>query len=390
VMIALILSLALSAAAQAKPNPAPEGPRLRPFNSEEGRFHISLPETPKVQTFSLETPEGKAEVHLFLVELSPSEAYCVVCTDYPSTSTLDPEKLLNSTRDSQIAAVRGKLLDSRSNPYQEDHHEYPGQSYEYEFEIADGTKLIGQTRLFLLEKRLYQVGAVGVGPLDREQIASKILYSFKLNPKVKPISKTKAKAQARKHQSQREEDAALKALREDAELTAKIDKLRHEQSAALKKLREEIEKTKIPKDDRQAIWTKARAALDRAIWEAYHLFDPQTEYRKKADYLEKKQAEYLAAVITEAKITKEDLELIRQEGILDSWEVLPYPSCDVKEVARKLKVEVRGLETEYVYHRPTCLILIKALENPDAKEVRMTLYKALLNKEVQPCPSCLP
>jgi hypothetical protein len=385
-MTVLILSLALNAVAQAKTGPPAPTPELRRFDSEEGRFHVSLPGIPKVQTFSIDSADGKADAHVFMVELSPSEAYGVVYTDYPSTSTIDPDKLLDSTRDDQIAAVRGKLLDSRATPYRD----HPGRSYEYEFAISDGTKLIGRTRLFLLKTRLYQVGAVGIDPLERDQIATKILNSFGLTETAKPISKTKAKAQAKYHRSQREEEAALKALGADAELTAKIDKLRLEQSTALKKLREEIEKTKIPKDERQAIWTKARAALDRAIWEAYHLFDPQTEYRKKADYLEKKQAEYISAVITEAKITKEDLELIRQEGILDSWEVLPYPSCDVKEVARKLKVEVRGLETEYVYHRPTCLILVKALENPDAKEVRMTLYKALLNKEVQPCPSCLP
>jgi hypothetical protein len=224
-MNALLLALAIGTLAQAKASTPPAAPDLQQFDSPEGRFKVMLPGTPRSQHLTLDSPFGRAEMNAFLVEKSTSEAYGVVFIDYPKEGQVDADKILETARDEQVAGVKGKLLESRDYKV----GSVPGRSFEYEFTIADGTKLTGRTRIFLLKKRLYQVGVIGTNDIAWGQVATKFLNSFDMGDTHKPASRVKPNVQAKRNRARHNEEAALRAL-DDPEIAAKIDKIRADQS----------------------------------------------------------------------------------------------------------------------------------------------------------------
>ncbi len=146
------------------------------FSPAGGNFSVLMPGEPADKSRTQDSPSGQATTHLYIYSTNDA-AYAVSYTDRPaSTAGDDPQQFLNRLRDAQAAKSGGKLL--AESPIRLA-NAWPGLELRASVSQGDGKHAM-RTRMYLVNKRLYQVLVI----LPQDQLSSpdveKFLDSFKL------------------------------------------------------------------------------------------------------------------------------------------------------------------------------------------------------------------
>jgi hypothetical protein len=146
------------------------------FSSSEGAFSVLMPGTPTEQIRTAKTSSGSIDAHMFLVEHS-DVAYMVAYSDYPNpiVQEITPKLILDGARDGAVANTQGKL--ARESIISLDGH----QGRELQIEPAGG-KVTITGRIFLVDRRLYQMMVLTPQGKDLTENVNKFLDSFTLQP----------------------------------------------------------------------------------------------------------------------------------------------------------------------------------------------------------------
>ena len=168
----LILGVLLCAACQGNQTAYEE------FSSETGNFSIDTPGTLEETQQSVETPVGPINIHTFTAESNES-AYVVAYSDYPNeiVEQTDPEMLLDSSRDGAVSNLGGTLVEEETIELEGN----PGRSLI--IDTAAGTEEAAtiNSRIFLVDNRLYQILVVVPEAVEGEIDSETFLDSFELN-----------------------------------------------------------------------------------------------------------------------------------------------------------------------------------------------------------------
>lgn len=191
--ITIVILLALFASAVVAQDPPPPVKEYNPnawkeFTSDEGRFTVSVPGTPRQRNSTLETPLGPITTYAFLLETEMA-LYYMSYADFPQVGPMTPQdqkEALDSSRDRAIAD--GARLISESDVLVAGNI---GREL-----LVDKNGVILRSRFFHVNGRLYQLilgvkpttafsnGKPSAKPADRtaifEQTSTKFFDSFKL------------------------------------------------------------------------------------------------------------------------------------------------------------------------------------------------------------------
>ncbi|MBK1987830.1 hypothetical protein A0J48_009810 [Sphaerospermopsis aphanizomenoides BCCUSP55] len=128
------------------------------FSSPEGKFSILMPGTPTESKQKVNTKNGTVEVNLFTIERQQDEVkYTVAYIDYPE-DYIELLKRNNLVEQAIDAGKKTALQNAKGTLISEEKinlGDYLGKEVNY---TKPGDKIIKQ-RIFLVEKRLYQVSA---------------------------------------------------------------------------------------------------------------------------------------------------------------------------------------------------------------------------------------
>lgn len=145
------------------------------FSSEEGRFSVLLPRTPRQTTETVDAPSGEIDEHTFTT-IYGDTTYVVSYSDYPQSLTSgDTRAVLDALRDSAVTGFSGKLLSERSISL----NGHPGRELEIQVSDDSGT-VIAQLRIFLVRNRLYYLYTIIPEERSSSPSVDKFLNSFKL------------------------------------------------------------------------------------------------------------------------------------------------------------------------------------------------------------------
>lgn len=149
-------------------------PSWKQFTSSEGYFSISLPGTPSVEKYPMDTAQGTVNINSYWLE-TKTATYMVSYYDYSDLiiQQLTSEQILESGKNEAVANVNGKLQ-SESTISSEN---YPGKQYVIAY--GDG-KTTASIRLYLVDHRLYHLVAVTSNNNANSQKVSKFLDSFQI------------------------------------------------------------------------------------------------------------------------------------------------------------------------------------------------------------------
>jgi hypothetical protein len=132
-----------------------------------------MPGTPKQEKAETESDFGKGVLHMNTVQAG-RRMYGANYGDFPAAIKKVPIKqVFDSSRNGAVANLKGKLV--REKDIKLDKH--PGR--EVQIEVAGGKRLF-RARVFLVERRLYQVVVFGTKDAATSKEADRSLDSFKL------------------------------------------------------------------------------------------------------------------------------------------------------------------------------------------------------------------
>lgn len=143
--------------------------------SKEGRFTVALPGTPLESRQLVKTGLGTLEVTMLLLELRKENAAFVVSfSDFPEAVFKggDDATRLDYARTGAVTSAKGKLVSEKRITL--------GRHAGRELLIENAKKEFIRTRLFAVDKRLYQTIASGPKAFVQSKEATVFLDSFKL------------------------------------------------------------------------------------------------------------------------------------------------------------------------------------------------------------------
>lgn len=148
-------------ASSAPPTPISSGPSAPASSAATGltryrgdQFSILLPGAPIADDLPIKTRRGTVTAHVLSVETSPTEAYIVAYTDYPSTSLLSLEGAVQGAAKKVGGPVQGLQRIT--------YHGQPGR----DFRVISPRGLTVFIRLVVVGHRLYQVQFLEQGRLS--------------------------------------------------------------------------------------------------------------------------------------------------------------------------------------------------------------------------------
>ena len=182
-MSAILLALALVAqvvdapAVDAKGLAAAIPPGWQQLASAEGRFAALMPGKAVRTTQKLDAAGSTHPFVIFTVDRPPSETYFAGYVDFPGEGELDDDLILDGSRDSGVKNVGGKLI-SGSKVLLDGH---PGRQFSYEVEGPNpGRKMHYRSRIYLVERRLFNLLQLRTGGGDASKDAATFFDSFRL------------------------------------------------------------------------------------------------------------------------------------------------------------------------------------------------------------------
>lgn len=163
-----------------RPSPEYDSKSWKEFSSKEGRFSVLLPGKPSEKIQTGDSPFGKLDAHLFL--LDTFAYYRVLYIDYPASDGIrDVEAYFNGVRDGNLKATNAQLLEEKRDY----HLAIPGRFFKTR--LPNG--IINRVNLYFTRNRGYLV-SIAMPEIKGdaksiefyESIANKFLNSFKIVP----------------------------------------------------------------------------------------------------------------------------------------------------------------------------------------------------------------
>ncbi len=147
------------------------------FTSVEGKFHVQLPDDPRIDTQSLTTDKGPIDLHIVFAEEPGARVSYGVCysdLDGSARAEGDPaaEEVLAQARQAVVQLMNGKVLEER--PIALEGH--PG----LELMVHSAEKGAAVARVFCIGDRFFQVLAVGEDVSLFQPTVRSFLESFRL------------------------------------------------------------------------------------------------------------------------------------------------------------------------------------------------------------------
>lgn len=147
------------------------------FSPKDGGFTVLMPGMPMEDKQDVKTVGGDISVILHILEVKNEGSLVVSYSEYPDAAFKggDDDKRLDSARDGAVVSAKGKLksekkitLDGR-----------PGRDLHIETS-AKGVEGAVRTRIYAVNKRLFQTMVVGTRDFVGGKDAERFLDSFKL------------------------------------------------------------------------------------------------------------------------------------------------------------------------------------------------------------------
>lgn len=152
----------------------------REMEISEGGFKVLMRGEAHYVRHDLETPAGKMTAHLYSSD-RPESYFAVGYSDYPLALIVGskPDALFTSVRDTWVRRIKGRLVATDDTLKLADR--YPGMEFTAEGRDAQGETFV-QSRLFLVDQRLYQLVAMGRKNEVSQGVINRFLNSFRLTP----------------------------------------------------------------------------------------------------------------------------------------------------------------------------------------------------------------
>jgi hypothetical protein len=143
--------------------------------SQEGRFNVKMPGSPTKQEQQRPALTGPLTIHMLVVERKSEDcAFMVSYFDVPELAMRDPQAMLIDGRDGEIQNSKGTLR--KSEEISLDGH--PGLAFE--FDLGDGKKGIGISRIYIVKQRAYALLVIGSKITPGSPEVPKFLNSFRV------------------------------------------------------------------------------------------------------------------------------------------------------------------------------------------------------------------
>jgi hypothetical protein len=166
-------ALALAAVVIVAVSALADEPKWKEFVSKPGRFKVLMPDTPEQDSGETESDYGKGTLHMHTAQAGKA-LFGAHYTDFPAAIRKLPLKqVYDSSRDGAVANLKGKLLSEKDVKL----GKYPGR--EIRIEVKGGARLF-RARVFLVDRRLYQVVVFGTKETATSKDADRFLSSFRL------------------------------------------------------------------------------------------------------------------------------------------------------------------------------------------------------------------
>lgn len=147
-----------------------------PYSSEEGRFRVKFPGTPKITEQTAKTGVGDLKVAIATYANSDGNVFMASYSDFPESATKPANHgtLFEGIRDGAKGSA-GKITEEKVTTFGPD--KLPAREYIIE---KDKGKVIVKIRVVLRENRLYQFAVIGTATFVKSKDATAFLDSFEL------------------------------------------------------------------------------------------------------------------------------------------------------------------------------------------------------------------
>jgi hypothetical protein len=146
------------------------------FTSKEGHFKVLMPGKPEHNNLDSVSDFGKGILHMNSAQANGT-MYAGNYSDFPEGIKKVPIKqVFDSSRDGAVGNLDGKLVSEKDIEL----NKHPGR--EILIAVAGGVRLF-RVRVYLVDRRLYQVVVFGPKEAANSKEADKFLDSFKLTEK---------------------------------------------------------------------------------------------------------------------------------------------------------------------------------------------------------------
>jgi hypothetical protein len=160
------------------PAPVPVKPLAagKSFTSEAGRYRVRFPQAPREVVQKVPSPVGPIEVHMAVLDRG-DVAFFASYNDYqfdPAAFDIDAalEGIVQGSMEGSKATLRSKKDIALGK--------HPGKAYEAALKLPDGRPATCRARIYMVEKRLYQVLVVEARGKEDPKATAAYLDSFAL------------------------------------------------------------------------------------------------------------------------------------------------------------------------------------------------------------------
>ena len=155
----------------------PQADKWEKFSSPEGKFNILTPSKPKLDVKDVESAQGTLKLYFYGAS-GTAGFFAASYGDYTLEAKTADEKatVLDGVRNGINKGINGKLVSERKISL----YGYPGREIVIDAKLQD-TDVIFKWRIFLMGKRLYQIGVGTDVRNSGSPDVDKFLLSFDLD-----------------------------------------------------------------------------------------------------------------------------------------------------------------------------------------------------------------
>ena len=152
--------------------PGTADPAWTKFTSQEGRFSVLMPGTPKYTVETTPSDHGPYTTHLLTLR-APRNVFLIGWVDYDPSFNFNLQSELEMNRDNFVRGVKARLLDTRTTMI---------DGYRAIEFTAEAPLRIFKSRVYMVGRRPYQI-VIGTpkGEDDSAEVA-RFFKSFKVSP----------------------------------------------------------------------------------------------------------------------------------------------------------------------------------------------------------------
>ena len=141
------------------------------FTSEDGRFSVLMPGTPKESNDTVPSEHGPYTTHMFILR-NETNVFVVGWGDYDPSFNFNLQTELEANRDNFVKGIKGTLVESRALKI---------DGYKAIEFTAETTTRVFRSRVYMVGRRPYQIIVGSPKGAEDSNSVSKFLDSFKVS-----------------------------------------------------------------------------------------------------------------------------------------------------------------------------------------------------------------